>query len=199
MTEVILHGLIGKRFGQQHKFVNIPRVADFVSALESRRTGIKKYILEQGQLGINYELVVNDEVVKDEKEVLGKRLIKKIELVPAVGGSLDQFFISLVINLMMVGIQSILSPNVEIPIGELSDSVETRSFAFSSRQNIAAQGVALPLGYGRLKIGSRVINTKVNSVPNNVIFTPDTEDTPNESVYNTEYSFGRGVSWDDIG
>jgi hypothetical protein len=41
----------------------------------------------------------------------------------------------------------------------------SESFAFSNKANVAAQGVPVPVGYGRLKVGSQTIQVSVKSYP----------------------------------
>ena len=44
-----------------------------------------------------------------------------------------------------------------------ADEVETNSFLYSGAENVQKQGVAIPIGYGRLRVGSRVIsNAQIN-------------------------------------
>ena len=44
------------------------------------------------------------------------------------------------------------------------DTVSTSSFIFGQAENVANQGVPVPVGYGRLKIGSRIISVNTFSV-----------------------------------
>ena len=41
----------------------------------------------------------------------------------------------------------------------------TESYIFSSKDNLAQQGSFLPIGYGRLKVGSAVVQTSIKSFP----------------------------------
>ena len=45
------------------------------------------------------------------------------------------------------------------------DAVETNSYLFAGTENIAAQGVPVPLGYGRLRVGSVVVSAAVRHLP----------------------------------
>ena len=43
----------------------------------------------------------------------------------------------------------------------------SESFAFSNKANAAAQGSPVPVGYGRLKVGSQLVQMSVKSFPQN--------------------------------
>lgn len=44
----------------------------------------------------------------------------------------------------------------------------SKSFLFSNRENVASQGNPVPLGYGRLRVGSVIIQENVKSYPNSI-------------------------------
>lgn len=44
----------------------------------------------------------------------------------------------------------------------------SKSFLFSNRENVASQGNPIPLGYGRLRMGSAIIQENIKSYPNSV-------------------------------
>jgi hypothetical protein len=53
--------------------------------------------------------------------------------------------------------------------GESTVSGDGKSLMFSSSQvNLAAQGSPLPIGYGRLKVGSSVIQSSMKSLPQTI-------------------------------
>ena len=103
------------------------------------------------------------------------------------GGSLVG---SLVGSLAFSAISYALSPKPEVQGVEATAQASRSSFVFGSALNTASQGTPVPVGYGRLKVGSKVIQASVKSFPQNQqtqnvltanTFTPQEEDysTPN--------------------
>ena len=66
------------------------------------------------------------------------------------------------------------TPQPQVGVGGASALIEARgkSFVFASVENVASQGDPIPVGYGRVKCGSKVIHGSTKSYPtsvNNVI------------------------------
>jgi len=66
---------------------------------------------------------------------------------------------------VMVGatmlIQSIVESLIDMP--QMGDPVATKSYVFNGTENVTRQGVPVPIGYGRLLIGSTVIQSGLRS------------------------------------
>ena len=71
--------------------------------------------------------------------------------------------VNLVINLIMAGIQYLLFPEEALNERRIEASIKGESYMFSSPDNLARQGQTLPLGYGRLRIGSQIISSFVTN------------------------------------
>jgi predicted phage tail protein len=65
----------------------------------------------------------------------------------------------------MMGLQMALAPKpkMERPSSDVNSAKQ--SFLFSSKANIAEQGIPVPVGYGRLRVGSAVIQSTIKSYP----------------------------------
>jgi predicted phage tail protein len=80
-----------------------------------------------------------------------------------------QVALSVGIGLLGMGIQMMLAPKPENQKGQAPEasigtaSALNQSFYFTNRINVAQQGVPVPLGYGRLRIGSYVIQNTITS------------------------------------
>jgi predicted phage tail protein len=48
-----------------------------------------------------------------------------------------------------------------------SSSAQNRSYAFSNQENLSVQNVPVPLGYGRMRIGTKIIQTSTKAFPTN--------------------------------
>jgi len=65
----------------------------------------------------------------------------------------------------MMGIQMMLAPKPKMDRPESVVNSAKQSFLFSSKANIAEQGIPVPVGYGRLRVGSAVIQSTIKSYP----------------------------------
>ena len=114
-------------------------------------------------------MIVNGNVIKNAQGATQKTEIKTIEIVPCVAGSdpvtaLIVFAVTLVIGLVMAGIQYLMTP---IPEEEPKNAVaqtSAKSFFFSNRLNVSKQFVPVPLGYGYLRVGSKIIESYIEPV-----------------------------------
>jgi predicted phage tail protein len=68
-------------------------------------------------------------------------------------------------SIALMGLQMALAPKpkMERPSSDVSGAKQ--SFNFSSKANVAEQGIPVPVGYGRLRVGSVVIQSSVKSYP----------------------------------
>jgi predicted phage tail protein len=87
----------------------------------------------------------------------------------AVGGALfaAQMALSIGVGLLGMAVQQMLAPKPEAqkpPSSSIGTAAAlSQSFYFSNQANSAEQGSPVPIGYGRLKIGSLVIQTTTSS------------------------------------
>jgi hypothetical protein len=67
-----------------------------------------------------------------------------------------------------MGLQMLLAPEPDAgPQISATTKALSESFSFSNKANVASQGSPVPVGYGRLKVGSRLIQTSIKSYPQN--------------------------------
>jgi hypothetical protein len=69
--------------------------------------------------------------------------------------------------LIFAAISYALAPKPENEALEIEADGSKSSLIFSNTINVASQGSAVPLGYGRLKVGSQVIQATIKSFPQN--------------------------------
>jgi predicted phage tail protein len=85
-----------------------------------------------------------------------------------VGALLSSVVSAVILTVVSVGLQMLLAPKPDAgpPISSSTKAL-SESFAFSNKANVATQGSAVPVGYGRLKVGSQLIQMSVKSYPQN--------------------------------
>ena len=79
------------------------------------------------------------------------------------------------VGLAAIGAMLAPKPDLGLPAQQkisAQANAYTQSYIFSSKINLAQQGSFLPIGYGRLKVGSAVIQSSIKSFP---LIVPDQE------------------------
>lgn len=78
---------------------------------------------------------------------------------------IGQSLVSIGVGIAMMGIQMALAPkpNMDRPSADVNSAKQ--SFLFSSKANTAEQGIPVPVGYGRLRVGSAVVQSTIKSYP----------------------------------
>lgn len=88
--------------------------------------------------------------------------------IAVAGITAAQLLMSAGMMIASMGLQMMLSPkpNMQQPEALVSNvSAAKQSFLISSKANVAEQGNPVPVGYGRLRVGSSIIQTTVKSYP----------------------------------
>lgn len=166
MTEIHLHGILGKKYGQLHKFA-IKEPRDVVRALEANYENFSKDLKDLLKKNIVYTIVADNQWVQGNSFTEIKK-INKIDFVPTIIGSTVVQIILLVISVASAVysfVQAGKQQYPQIPGAEGTSAASSRSLSFSNRENITEQGNPVPLVYGRLKVGSFVIQSTVKSFP----------------------------------
>ncbi len=179
MTTIWLHGVLAKEFGKKIK-VRVNSAKQAVYAMTVLRKGLRRRIIDLAKQGQQYELIVDNQTISGVDEFKKQQSIKEIHLVPSILGSSDtlktiagailivvgvvlgwtgwgMFFISLGMSLLTSGIMGLLAPKPQ----DTESQPQAKSFLFSSPANTTVQGAPVPIAYGRLRIGSRVISAKI--------------------------------------
>ena len=189
MTKVIIHGEMGKIFGETHEF-KVSKLLEILKALSITRNGFKNYVINQYSEGINYAMIDPknpEKKFKSAQDFQEADAPETIHIVPAISGAIagtiiaigkfvaaaatavgsaisaGGFLANLIIGIIIQGIMSLLFP-VELPKSQTAETkVDTSSYIFSNLDNNLVQGFPIPLMYGELRIGSNIIGTNVVS------------------------------------
>lgn len=192
MTNVIIHGELGKLFGANHTF-KLEKLIDVVKALSANNPGFKEHILSLFYKGVHYNMVnlkKPNQKWESIEEYSKEEAPDEIHLVPEIAGAglvaavvgvistaitgivaaaslsaIGGFLLNLAVGLLIQGIMTLLFP-VELPktsAQTVETKIDTSSYIFTNLQNNAVQGFAIPLVYGEMRIGSNIIATNVVS------------------------------------
>lgn len=67
-------------------------------------------------------------------------------------------------SLILGGVSQLISPSMKVSAGDDSINDPKKSYSFSGIQNVARQGVPVPIVYGECLVGSVVISAGINTV-----------------------------------
>ena len=175
MTTVKLGGRLGQEFGHVWH-LDIDRPSEAVRAIEANRPGFAKRIADLADMGLVFRVRLNKRPV-DEKEievrhggqtltimpivrgagavgriVIGAALIAASFMMPATWAFAAQAALSVGASMVIGGVVQLLSPQPKV--GASSSSSSVNSYSFGNTENVAGQGYAIPVGYGRMLVGS---------------------------------------------
>ena len=167
MTTIRLHGILAQKYGQVFK-MQLDKPRDVIRAIDANKDGFRKTVMDLQKQGFPYELLVNKKRLNKDT-FLNNKKPEQIDFVPFISGAGPELLIGMLFSLSMAVLQyALLDPGV-IDGGEVIVGGDSKSLMFSSSQiNLAAQGSPLPIGYGRLKVGSSVIQSSLKSLPQTI-------------------------------
>lgn len=189
MRIVRLNGELGKKYGRVHK-LDVRTPGEAVRALCANFPELHADLLSSGERGIAYKCVTDKEVIEEGALshpfsqsfsitpivagagkaltiILGVALIVAAIAMPAfipvfsVGGTTFGFGASATLMLGVAvtlgGIAQLLAPTPKIN----DPSQKNENAFFDGATNTTAQGAAVPVGYGRMIVGSAVISAAI--------------------------------------
>lgn len=161
MISVNLHGALAQEFGKSFE-LNISKPKEVIRAIDANRPGFRKKIANLQLQGFNYAVIVN----KNRKNPISDKRFSDIDIVPLICGAGEVGILAFTIfaSVTAAVIQyALLDPGV-IEGGEQEVGSQKRSLLFQGgAANIADQGSPLPIGYGRLRVGSQVVQNTIKS------------------------------------
>lgn len=184
MTQVILHGILAKEFRKSFSLA-IKRPKEVFDAISCSHDNFRNRIVELSNQGIHFALLVDGKKMTTIEDASISSGAQKIDIVPVVCGAGfgfvpfvigavvkaatfvagNAFLSSLVVGVAMMGIQMMLAPKPEMQRPESVVNSAKQSFIFSSKANVAEQGIPVPVGYGRLRVGSAIVQSTIKSYP----------------------------------
>jgi len=190
-TKIKLYGKLKKIYGESFEFANVKTPIDAVKAMNTLFPGFRDYVVSEAKAGGHYEIIVDGESKNTLELSQQCPKIQEIQITPCLIGNgpvgiviglgviavgvgiavtsaaLSAFFITLGVGLIIAGIMYLLTPIPENEPQEqnIKASIKNSSFLFQNPRNVSTQGRAIPIIYGRLRVGSYVIGTSVVNYP----------------------------------
>ena len=183
MTDIYLHGTLAQEYGKAFRF-EIAKPKDVLKAIDANKEGFIARILQLQREGFLYDIIVDKQRITSPQQ-LEIQTVQRIDIVPAIVGSgfiigavvsvgswlfSGGFLANIIIAVGLAALQYLLTPKQDLGLPERQQlSAEANamkaSYVFSTHINTAQQGHPVPLGYGRLKVGSAVIQSSMKSLP----------------------------------
>ena len=184
MTIVNIHGILGREYGNSF-LLSLPNPKDVLEAIDCNRQGFLQRLVELQREGLCYDMIINKKRITNGPDMDHMLNPATIDLVPAISGSgplmapllLAAFptalasagtlaFAASIANFVLfAAISYALTPKPENEALEISSKASKSSLIFSNTANLASQGSPVPIGYGRLLVGSQVIQATIKSFP----------------------------------
>jgi predicted phage tail protein len=156
MVEVYLHGIFEEKFRSKYNF-ELESIADVLKAIDAVESNFMSF-LARNHDQMEFSILVDGKVLSLEDA--NRKDMKRIDILPAAKGGLFWFIVGLVVS---IGISVIMAANsVQAPTMDnaSTQSAKTSSYSFRGETNVESQGKPVPLGYGRLRVGSNVIGNQ---------------------------------------
>jgi predicted phage tail protein len=176
MTTIRLHGILAQEYSDVF-FMKIGKSGSVFSAIDCNHKGFTKRVVELQREGFFYDVIVNKTKTTNPQEIDGVKNPETIDLVPVIVGSGPAllwitggtFWANVAASIALAGISYALSPKPDTQNQgvEATAQASKGSFVFGGAVNTASQGTHVPIGYGRLKVGSKVVQATIKSFPQN--------------------------------
>lgn len=211
MTTVYLHGLLGKEFGRKFRF-SLGRPRDSIWAIDANKKGFVNRLVELAKKGAHYSVIVDGRISHNFNL---EKSAKELHIIPSISGSagvvvavgviaavvgyagtfgpvVSAILIAVGTAAISYGITNLMQKDQKTDVGSASatSNALNKSFLFSNGENVTEQGNPVPIGYGRLRIGSAVIQSTIKSFPAKF------DEVNNLPIYSefTELATKRGLS-----
>jgi len=183
VRDVILAGVLGREYGRRHRLA-VSSPAEAVRAMEANYPGFGRRILALAERGVGYA-VFNGRSPAGESELAisgsGKIIISPVinggkspllqivtgaaliasAFIPGLNTIVASALFSLGVSLTLGGVVQLLAPTIK-PSEPQED--ERPNNVFDGPVNTTAQGQCVPVGYGRMIVGSAVISAGISVI-----------------------------------
>jgi predicted phage tail protein len=196
MTSIHIKGILGKKFGSLFK-INVSNGMSALNAIDANRSGFINELFKLNKKNINYCMICDSEYIDNTNQLLERKKIKNIYIIPVIIGSgglvavglgfaagsigfaVTSFLVNTIISTAIsLGVSFLMNsinkqaapPQQNISVGGATSFIEAkgRSYIFSNNVNAAEQGSAIPVGYGKMKVSSQILSASIKSYPTNI-------------------------------
>jgi predicted phage tail protein len=187
MAKVTLHGKLAESVGEKEWKVNVSSVGEALHAINIQSgEGIKRFFSKRENAYAEYSVLINGEEIAPSKDfknnelTINRKDITEIDIVPILEGK-SLGFLGIILGLggmgfaqtnmgmltaimmLATGISTMLAKPPKMPeqrqiLNPSSDpSMLANSYLYNGAVNVMNEGGPVPIGYGRMIVGSQVI------------------------------------------
>ncbi len=189
MKTIILLGELGKRYGRKH-LLDVKSPAEAVRALCANFKDFAAFVSASSDRSVGYRVLnMRDEVSEHELHNPASRRITIVPVVAGAGGKIGQILLGATLiaaailvpglaavtlfgtttlasvtfgvglSLALGGVAQMLAPQLK---STSPQEEQQPSYVFNGAVNTSAQGQPVPIGYGRMIVGSAVISAGIS-------------------------------------
>lgn len=165
MKKFILHGEMADMFCSSIS-LNTNTMRETILGICANFRGFKKYYLDQSIKGVRYIFINNKQDIMEEYCMDLPLTDDTYHIVPALDGSSGADLLGLGQGLLMGFVMQKISDMFggpeedDVPEYEI---IETNSFLYTQNENRVEQGTPVPVVYGQLRVGSKVIQSSIQN------------------------------------
>ena len=167
MKIINLHGKIAEKFGAKWT-LDVESIIEALRAIDANTGDFFRYLSESQQENKTFSFILDgcDAKIEREEELLTPlpKKCKEFHIIPNAEGALQAFIVPLLIS---VATGFIMRALFKPP--KPKEEKQSKSFLFQGEENVAEQGVPVPLGYGRLLTGSIVASATMRHVDRDTV------------------------------
>lgn len=182
MTDVFIYGRMGEILGSHYKLA-CDSLGEVLKAIESNTGKFRRYVCDNKKRGV--AIFVGEKCLTYDDLKAGYVNVKNkvIKIIPLlVGSGLFTFFVG-VFGATMVGkvaafvatalVMTAISVGLTLLMQALfkpdkPESASSTSYVFTTAENVTRQGGAMPVGYGRFKVGSVVLSSCIKNIEKSI-------------------------------
>ena len=174
MTTIRIEGWLGELLGRKWD-LKVKNFVELFNAIENNTHKLRSFLLKNR--GNSFAMFVDGELVDNKNFLFTNIRGKRVDIMPvlagattaiasqiasAVLGTAEGFAFAATVFVLDTLITAVITMGISILIAKLMapddpQAVNTTSFVFGSAEKVSSQGQVVPVGYGRVRIGSKVI------------------------------------------
>ena len=156
MINIILEGVLGKTLGNSWN-LNVNSVLEVFEAIEANTNRITKFYKDLEKTMTHFVVYIDDKIMPPH--LLNSKILNSgstVKILPIIQGSepTTMVIIGLTLIALSIVLSIVLSP-------KQPKDVKTNSTIIGGIRNVLNRNIAVPIGYGRLRIGSAVISNDI--------------------------------------
>jgi len=200
MTTIRIEGWLGELLGRKWD-LKVKNFVELFNAIENNTHKLRSLLLKTR--GNSFAMFVDGELVDNKNFLFMNVRGKKVDILPVLAGATTAiassiakavlgeaakgFAFEAAVFVLDTLITAVITMGISILIAKLMapddpQAVNTTSFLFGSAENVASQGQVVPVGYGRMRAGSKVISSSMSTMDKKK-FTNEEEEVSTAVVY----------------